>query len=407
MVALLLLSFVTFVAATTVSVPFSKQILQDDLRGIADRDRARARHLMARTAATQNEKRSGSVPAANIEVAYVVSIGVGQPPTQYDLLVDTGSSNTWVGANTPYHPTSGSIDTGFQVNVSYGSGSFNGEEYLDAVTMSSSLVIEKQSIGTATSSMGFQGVDGILGIGPTDLTEETLELAGIALPLEISTVTDNLFYQGKISQDLVSVSFEPTNFDVSSPPVNGELTFGGLDSSKYTGTVTYAPVTNQSPASMYWGIAQTVSYGAESLITSTGIVDTGTTLILLGTSAFQKYQSATGSTLDAATGLLVLPTGETGFNKLGNLNFLIEGRTFALTPDAQLWPRALNTAIGGIESAYYLVVNDLGANPGLGSFGFINGQTFLERFYSVYDTGNRRVGFATTQLTNAVINQNE
>jgi cathepsin E len=52
----------------------------------------------------------------------------------------------------------------------------------------------------------------------------------------IPTVTDNLFEQGKIEQNLVSVSFEPTK---SSPVTNGQLTFGGIDYPKYTGNINY------------------------------------------------------------------------------------------------------------------------------------------------------------------------
>ena len=52
-------------------------------------------------------------------------------------------------------------------------------------------------------------------------------------------MTDNLFAQGIITQDLVSVSFEPT----SSPEiVNGELTFGGTDSSKFSGSINFVCV---------------------------------------------------------------------------------------------------------------------------------------------------------------------
>jgi len=43
-----------------------------------------------------------------------------------DLIVDTGSSNTWVGAEAPYVETSTSVNTGEPVTVSYGSGSFSG-----------------------------------------------------------------------------------------------------------------------------------------------------------------------------------------------------------------------------------------------------------------------------------------
>jgi len=50
------------------------------------------------------------------------------------------------------------------------------------------------------------------------------------------TVTDNLFHQGKIQKNQVAVSFVPTN---SFPTVNGELTFGGVDSTKYIGEINY------------------------------------------------------------------------------------------------------------------------------------------------------------------------
>jgi cathepsin E len=63
----------------------------------------------------------------------------------------------------------------------------------------------------------------------------------------------------------------------------------------------------------------------------------------------------------------------------------------------------LNTFIGGVAGDFYLIVGDLGTNSGEG-LDFINGQTFLERFYSVFDTGNKRVGLATTSFTTATTN---
>lgn len=52
----------------------------------------------------------------------------------------------------------------------------------------------------------------------------------------IPTVTDNLFAQGTITRNLVSLYFEPSN---STSTVNGEMTFGDTDPSKYTGDITY------------------------------------------------------------------------------------------------------------------------------------------------------------------------
>ena len=51
----------------------------------------------------------------------------------------------------------------------------------------------------------------------------------------------------------------------------------------------------------------------------------------------------------------------------------------------------------------YLIVGDLGTNSGEG-FDFVDGMTFLERFYYVWDVTNSRVGFATTEYTTATTN---
>jgi cathepsin E len=83
--------------------------------------------------------------------------------------------------------------------------------------------------------------------------------------------------------------------------------------------------------------------------------------------------------------------------------FAISQTTFGLTPNAQIWPRSLNTAIGGNANSIYLVVNNIGTATGQG-LDFIDGYTFLERFYSVFDTTNKRVGLATTPFTTATSN---
>lgn len=86
-----------------------------------------------------------------------------------------------------------------------------------------------------------------------------------------------------------------------------------------------------------------------------------------------------------------------------NTNISIMQVTFEFTANAQAWPRSLNTLIGGTAGNVYLIVNSVGANTGSG-LDFINGFAFLERFYSVFDTANRRVGFATTSFTHATTN---
>ncbi|KAH8984438.1 aspartic peptidase A1 [Lactarius akahatsu] len=385
----------------SVSLSFARHLNVTGAHDLVQKDQARAKNLVSVSKAKQSGTLSSSavvsVGVTNVGVVYVASVGVGSPPTSYSLLIDTGSSNTWVGAGKAYVHTSTTVQTTDRVSVTYGSGSFSGTEFRDTVTVGTGLVIPGQSIGVASTSTGFAGFDGILGIGPVDLTLGTLSPDTNTL---IPTVTDNLFSQGTITSDLVSVSFEPTT---TTSVKNGELTFGGTDSTKFTGTLTFIPGTGTFPASEFWGINESIRYGASTSILSTtaGIVDTGTTLILIATDAFNRYKTATGGVPDAATGLLKITS--TQFNNLQSLFFTTGGRAFELTANAQIWPRALNTFIGGTSGSIYLVVNDIGSPTGSG-LDFINGYTFLERFYSVFDTTNNRVGFATTAFTTATTN---
>ena len=91
------------------------------------------------------------------------------------------------------------------------------------------------------------------------------------------------------------------------------------------------------------------------------------------------------------------------YNDLQPLVFTAGGTSFQLTANAQIWPRSLNLLIGGTSGDIYLVVNDIGTPSGSG-LDFVNGYTFLERFYSVFDTKNGDVGLATTPFTTATTN---
>ncbi|EIM87136.1 family A1 protease [Stereum hirsutum FP-91666 SS1] len=380
---------------TLITLPFAKHINSSGSGTIVQQDKARIKQLVARfNGDTEFQEDVGSVPVTNQVVSYIVSLGVGSPPTKYNLVVDTGSSNTWVGAGTAYVKTSTSTSTGESVSVPYGSGSFSGTEYTDTVTLGAGLVITKQSIGVASSVTGISGVDGILGIGPVDLTEDTV--SGTST---VPTVADNLLTQGIISSKVIGVSFAPATSESSA---NGELTFGGTDSSKYTGSITYTPLTSTAPASKYWGIDQSITYGTTSILTNTaGIVDTGTTLLYIATEAFNRYVEATGAKQDAPTGFYTITAAQYG--ALKTLNFKIGGATFGLTANAQIWPRSLNSAIGGDPGTIYLIVRDSGAKTGSG-LDFIDGQAFLERFYTVYDSSKNRFGIATTGSTSATSN---
>ncbi|KAG2363722.1 hypothetical protein BDR07DRAFT_1281483 [Suillus spraguei] len=383
------------ISNSPITLPIVKRLITPSGTGnlLLQRDKAR----MAALRHPDTHGHTGSTPVQTDDIAYYIAeVGVGSPPKSYNLIVDTGSSNTWIGASASYAVTRTSVSTGRPVEVDYGSGSFSGMEYLDTVTLGSGLTITKQSIGVATSSPGFTGVDGILGVGPTDLTETTLPNSPT---ISIQTVTDNLYRQQTIPHDIVSLFFAPS---ASKAEIKGALTFGGADATKYTGDIEYTHVTTTKPASSYWGIDESITYGSTTIMSSTsGIVDTGANFIFLATDAFNKYQTATGATLDKATDCLTVTPAK--YDALKNLDFHIGKETYSLTPNAQIWPRSLNSQIGGHKDLIYLVVSDFGAPSGHG-FDFVNGYPFLQRFYSVFDTTNSRIGFAKTSFTDATTN---
>jgi hypothetical protein len=130
----------------------------------------------------------------------------------------------------------------------------------------------------------------------------------------VPTVIENLYKQKQIETESIGIYYAPTT---RKGEFNGEITFGGADKSRYVASLSssytfslrtvisvvdnihYVPITQQSPANRYWGVDQTLSYGKDKVILqSAGIIDTGTTLLLLATDAFRAYQDATGAVLD-------------------------------------------------------------------------------------------------------------
>ncbi|KAL7911456.1 putative aspartic protease [Trichoderma velutinum] len=363
-------------SAKTTALPVKRVSNVKSLKSIVQKGQARINKI---NGVKDIEARASSGPVTNEDVSYVASVTIGG--RSWDLIVDTGSSNTWCGAQSSCEPSSTGKSTGGSVQVSYGSGSFSGTEYKDTVSFGG-LTVTSQSVGAARSSSGFSGVDGIIGFGPVDLTEDTVSNANT-----VPTFMDNLYSQGSISSEVLGVSFLPESGS-DSDDTNGELTLGGTDSSKYTGSLTYFPTLQSGSAAPYWGISiASFTYGSTTLASSaTGIVDTGTTLIYIPTKAYNAFLSAAGGKTDSSSGLAV-------FSKAPTSNFAIKfgSTTYTLTPAQYLVPTSQYSFYGLSSGKYYAWIND-GGSSGVNT---IIGQKFLENYYSVFDTTNARIGFAT------------
>ncbi|KAG2071103.1 acid protease [Suillus decipiens] len=376
--------------SSPITVPLTRLHFSNSTNNfLLERDRARVMALR-----DSSMRRQINVPLTyDYYAIYLLAVGIGNPPTTYNLVLDSGSANTWVRAS-KYVETGTSFYTGQPVEVTYKFASISGTEYLDYVTVGPGLTAIMQSIGVADKIAGFHNFDGLIGIGPVSLTVGSLQ----DLPEPIPTVTDSLFGQGTISENVVGIFLQP---HVSAPlETTEQITFGGTDPTKYNGKIVFAPAVIGN-ARDFWGVGSGILYGNRVILRSTaGVVDCGGTLIKIATDAYQKYRSATGARYDPATGLLTMP--EDNYGSLENLDFYIGDQTYRLTPNAQIWPRSLNIKIGGQQGSIYLVIGDNGAYNG--QIDFSLGYVFMQRFYVAYDAANSRVGFATTKFTYATTN---
>ncbi|KAG2070040.1 aspartic proteinase [Suillus decipiens] len=382
-------------ANSPISVPITNRLsFSNGTINLVAHDKARIRVLRD---PSMRGQRSTNVPLINNYVGYSIPVGIGNPPRTYNLLLDSGSAITWVRSSA-YRETSTSFRTGYPVGAVYGDGFFRGIEYLDNVSVGPGLTAILQSIGVAAQSEGFDDFDGILGIGPVGLTLGCLR----HFPTEpIPTVTDTLYGQGTISEDVFGIFYQP--YAGLQPESTGQITFGGTDPTKCKSNILYTPLTNTPRASNYWGVDQSIMYGQTEILARTaGVVDSGTTFLSIATEAYELYKAATGGEYDPDTELLTI--SEDGYNALQNLHFNIGSQTYTLTPNAQIWPRSINTRINGrSEKTIYLIVRDIGTPFGTG-LDFINGYVFMQRFYIAYDATRRLVGFATTSFTYATTN---
>jgi len=322
----------------------------------------------------------GSAPATNLDDTYTVATKVGTQT--FNLIVDTGSSNTWVGSGTRYSPGSTSTNTGRSFAVTYGSGSVSGTEFTDTVTVGG-VTVTKQSIGDGTTSSGFTGVDGIIGFGPVALTSGTVSGSST-----VPTFMDNLRSQGTITTEVLGVSFAPESGS-DTADVNGELTLGGTDTSKFTGSVVFTPKSNTSPYNEFWGLSvSSMTVGSTTISgAANAIVDTGTTLVFIPTAAYNAFLTATGGRTDASSGLAIYTTKPTA-----TFTMNIGGVARTLTAAQYLIPQAQLAVFGLQTNRNYAWINDGGSVAA--NINFIIGQKFLENYYSVFDTTNSRIGFA-------------
>ena len=172
----------------------------------------------------------------------------------------------------------------------------------------------------------------------------------------LSDYNANPFFQTLISQGTVSSSV----FGFKLATSGSALYLGGTDSSLYTGSFTYVPLTSAS----YWETTLGgLTVGSTKIVGSTdSIIDTGTTLLIGDSASVKKAYAAIGGATDNGDGTYTVSCS--GSPKV-SLTF--GGKAFSISAASFNLPNGDGTCIGG-----------LGYDDDIASEFWIVGDVFLE-----------------------------
>eukprot|EP01125_Pyxidicula_operculata_P016699 TRINITY_DN577_c0_g1_i2.p2 TRINITY_DN577_c0_g1~~TRINITY_DN577_c0_g1_i2.p2 ORF type:complete len:374 (-),score=108.98 TRINITY_DN577_c0_g1_i2:3352-4473(-) len=309
------------------------------------------------------------------DVEYIGTVNIGTPQQNFDVVFDTGSSNLWVTGKSCtdqacqgkhlYNSAASStyVANGEALSIQYGTGSMDGILDQDTINLAG-ITVPQVTFGEAQSLASFftgQPLDGILGLAYPAIAADS-----------VTPVFDVMMAQNLVKEPIFSFYLDSAN------DTNSAILFGEVSSQYYTGPIQWVPVTEQ----LYWVISlEDVKVGNTDVgdcdgwfSYCTAIVDSGTSLLLAPTTAFNQINAAIGNINPDCSNVKSLPTITLTLSATLNLT---------LTPD-------------------YYVIN-MGADQGgcqLGIEGadglpfWILGDTVMRQYYTIFDRGQNRVGFA-------------
>jgi cathepsin D len=311
---------------------------------------------------------------------YYGPVSVGSPAQTFNVIYDTGSSNLWIpgtacsncGSHPKYDHTKSSSYTanGTVFNIQYGSGPVSGTLSEDDVLVGD-LTIKSQTFAEITDVSGLGMAysagkfDGILGLGWDSISVD-----------HVTTPFLNMIDQGLVTDKVFGVFLGAQNGAV------GELTLGGVDSSHFTGSLTWVDLT----AETYWETKlDSLTVGGASATTATKVIlDTGTS-ILAGPSADVKALAAKVGAKPFFLNPKEYTIDCSKVSSLPDITVTMGGQSFTLKGADYV----IN--VQNVECLFGFTGIDVPAPNGPL---WIMGDVFIRKFYTAFDYGNKRLGFA-------------
>ena len=255
--------------------------------------------------------------------------------------------------------------------IQYGTGSCSGLLSRDTLIFNaksrSALELEGQAFAEVDSMdesvFTYAHFDGILGLGFKQISVDGLKPSWPELLTKIGGDKVFAFHLGQKKHD-------------------GEIIFGGVDNSHYKGKITWVDLSRLG----YWQFEMdTVTVSSNDSLVSVAreaIADSGTSLIVGPPEDISKIKSQMvfeeneygDSTVDCSK-----------ISSLPDVTFMISGNRFTLEPRDYILEY---TEAGQTECI--LAFQEIEMQKPL----WILGDVFMRKYYTVFDSGNKRLGFA-------------
>lgn len=319
------------------------------------------------------------------DVGYIATIQIGTPPQNFNILMDSGSADFWVGSETCQsqqgtcgnHTFLGSkssssfVQSNQNFNVTYGSGSVAGVLCQDNVNMAG-LQLNKHTFGVANEeSVQFSAdtvpFDGLMGLAQSTLSNEKV-------PTPVESLASNGLISSAISSFKISRLADQLN--------DGEVTFGGLDSTKFVAN-TLVTIPNVSKIGFWEGAVDAITVNGQDtgMTGRTAILDTGTTLIIAPPADALAVIAMLGGKCDTQQCTISCTSTTSVALSFGNASFAIDPRDMAVLPVDVNDPTGDCTA--GIQPG------TIGTNTE-----WLVGDVFLKNAYFSVDTQNNKISLA-------------